>query len=174
MFIASACGGNCVNAGDVAEAEGMYVPELSETTKTLLSQKMGVGAIVGNPLDSFATWDAEHLAEVLELIDEEQAISMVILEHLIPRLIYHIQEDQISSISAVIETLRMKKNQKPTVVSFDYNGGDLDLAAKGVETMRQFCKAGIPAFPSIKRAIKALKYLYKYHFFKQREEGEKT
>ncbi|MBW2369289.1 MAG: CoA-binding protein [Deltaproteobacteria bacterium] len=169
LFIGSGGGGKCVIAGDTAVAEGLDVPRLSDTTMKALRKKIvDVGSIVGNPLDSFITWDAAHLVEVLELIDKEPACAMVVLEHFVPRTIYHIQEGQIlDTIPAIINYLKTKINQKPTVISIDYDTGDTDLAVKGVETRRQFSNAGIPAYPSIRRAVRALRHLYRYHSQRQ-------
>jgi len=173
VFISVGGGGKCVIAGDTAMSEGLAVPELSEATWTALREKIqDVGSIVGNPLDNYITWDSQQLIEVLDLIDKEQACAMVILEHLAPRGIYHIQQEQhTDTIPTVIEYLKSKTNPKPTVVSIDYDGGDPDLALKGIETRRRFCTAGIPAYPSVRRAARALMHLYRYHSYRQRVIG---
>ncbi|MBW2369148.1 MAG: CoA-binding protein [Deltaproteobacteria bacterium] len=171
LFIGSGGGGKCVIAGDTAVTEGLVVPELSKATWTTLREKIvDVGSIVGNPLDSFPTWVPDHLADVLQLIDQEPACAMVLIDHLIPRKIYHIQDGQYpDTIPAVIECLNSKTNPKPTVVSLDFDGGDPDLAAKGAEIRHRFCKAGIPAYPSVRRAARALMHLYRYHQYKRKE-----
>jgi acyl-CoA synthetase (NDP forming) len=45
----------------------------------------------------------------------------------------------------------------------DSEGGDPELAAQGATLRAEFGKAGIPAYPSMKRAAQALSHLYHYY-----------
>jgi hypothetical protein len=59
---------------------------------------------------------------------------------------------------------------KPTVFTIDSDGGDPELADTGVRIRARFCRAGIPAYPSARRAAIALRHLYRYHaWLKNRE-----
>jgi len=45
----------------------------------------------------------------------------------------------------------------------DSEGGDPELAAQGASLRSEFGKGGIPAYPSVKRAARALIHLYRYY-----------
>jgi acyl-CoA synthetase (NDP forming) len=45
----------------------------------------------------------------------------------------------------------------------DSEGGDPELAAQGASLRAEFGKGGIPAYPSVKRAARALIHLYRYY-----------
>jgi len=45
----------------------------------------------------------------------------------------------------------------------DSEGGDPELAAQGASLRAEFGKGGIPAYPSVKRAARALTHLYRYY-----------
>jgi hypothetical protein len=55
------------------------------------------------------------------------------------------------------------QNQKPTVFTIDCDGGDAELSAKGTALRAELCRAGIPAYPSLRRAAWALARLHGYH-----------
>ncbi|UCH20778.1 MAG: CoA-binding protein [Deltaproteobacteria bacterium] len=168
VFIGCAGGGISVIAGDILMAEGLDVPALSETTMDgLRSIVPAVGSIVGNPLDSFEmSLNAHRFMEVLELVLEDPACSMILIDRLIPRNIYHLPDVE-DTTDAVIDFVRTRSDRKPTVFSADYDGGGTDLALKGTEMRARFCQAGIPLYPSVKRAARSLMHLYRYHSFRQ-------
>ena len=58
---------------------------------------------------------------------------------------------------------KKRQHEKPTVFLVDSDGGDPDLAQKGAVLRAQYCEAGIPAYPSVRRAAKALFHLYRYY-----------
>ena len=126
-----------------------------------------VGSIVGNPLDGFVTVNADLLCATLDLIGSEPGCAMVLVEHLIPRAIYHVKEDLLpDSIPPIIDYLSATPPSKPTVICIDYDGGNEDLARKGFDVRRKFCDIGIPAYPSVRRAVRALRHLSRYHAFR--------
>jgi acyl-CoA synthetase (NDP forming) len=45
----------------------------------------------------------------------------------------------------------------------DSEGGDPELGAQGASLRAEFGKGGIPAYPSVKRAARALIHLYRYY-----------
>ena len=70
------------------------------------------------------------------------------------------------STPETIEIVKRKRHQKPTVFTVDSGGGDTDLAEKGTTLRGKFCKAGIPAYPTLKRAARALVHLHRYYSHK--------
>ncbi|MBW2366625.1 MAG: CoA-binding protein, partial [Deltaproteobacteria bacterium] len=130
VFVGSGGGGRIVIAGDIVSAEGLEVPDLSEASRDALRRQiLDVGSIVGNPLDSLSmSLDATHFSEVLDVVYKDAAFSMVLVERIIPRMIYHIEDVGQDTTPAVIEYLRKHTGRKPTVVSIDYDGGSAELA----------------------------------------------
>ncbi len=87
---------------------------------------------------------------------------MVIVSRLIPRKAFHTSSLP-DSIPATIERVKQRDNRKPVVSVVDSEGGDPDLAAQGASLRAEFGKGGIPAYPSVKRAARALIHLYRYY-----------
>jgi hypothetical protein len=63
----------------------------------------------------------------------------------------------------VIKFIKNRQPPKPTVFTVDSEGGDPDLAVTGTRLRAQFSKIGIPAYPSARRAARALAHLRRYH-----------
>jgi acyl-CoA synthetase (NDP forming) len=164
VFLVGGGGGHSVVNGDACVRHGLEVPPLSVTTMKKLQAIMpAVGSIPGNPLDNWRTYDdARHLAEVLSMGYEDPAVSMVVVDRIIPRSSFHMDEE-LDPTPSVIEFLSENGDRKPTVFTVDFAGGDTKLTAAGSSLMARFCKAGIPTFPSPERAMRALAKLYRYH-----------
>jgi acyl-CoA synthetase (NDP forming) len=160
VFLIGGGGGNSVAYSDVCIREGLDVPRLSDDTMVELRKRVPIaGSIAGNPLDMFRTFqDSAYLAGILELGYEDPNVSMIIVDRLIPRTAFHLP-DLPDSTPEIIRYLKDRHDKKPTVFTVESGGGDPDLAAHGAVMRRQFCESGIPAFPSLKRAARALAHL---------------
>lgn len=163
VFLVGGGGGNSVAHSDACIREGLDVPRLSDDSMERLRKSVPVaGSIAGNPLDMFRVFqDSEYLAEILELGYGDPNISMVIVDRLIARKAFHLP-DLPDSTPETIRFLEGRKGKKPTVFTVDSDGGDPELAGEGAALRRQFCEAGIPAFPSLKRAARALAHLFRW------------
>lgn len=168
VFAIGGGGGYSVAHGDACIQEGLDVPRLSEATMEALRQNLPrAGSIAGNPLDSFKVFqDASYLGGVLDLAYADPSVDMIIVDRFIPRKIYHLP-DLPDPTPETIRVLKGKGQPKPTVFSIDSEGGDPDLAQQGAALRGQFCRAGIPAYPSTRRAARALVRLYRYHAFRR-------
>jgi acyl-CoA synthetase (NDP forming) len=164
VFLIGGGGGHSVVNSDLCIRQGLEVPPLAGATMEKLSQIMpAVGSIAGNPLDNWRAFDdGEHFAEVMKMGYEDPGVSMIVADRIIPRASYHMQ-DKPDPTPAVIEFVKEHGQQKPTVFTVDFSGGDPELAAQGSSFMARFCMAGIPAFPSPERAMRALAHLCRYH-----------
>jgi acetate---CoA ligase (ADP-forming) subunit alpha len=167
VFLIGGGGGNSVAYSDTFNREGFNVPPLSESSMECLSHSVPTaGSIAGNPLDMWRTFiDAEYLSEVLELGYKDPAISLIVVDRLIPRMAYHFSDlaDPTSPTTEIITFIKNRQDAKPTVFTIDSDGGDPDLALTGTHLRAQFCKVGIPAYPSAIRAAKALAHFHQYH-----------
>jgi len=164
VFLIGGGGGNSVANSDLCIREGLDVPPLSEPTLAWLRQRgPSAGSIFGNPLDMWRTFsDPVYLSELLNLAYKDPCVGMIVVDRLIHRKAFHIPE-ALDPNPQLIDFLKKKENRKPTVVTVDSGGGDLDLASKGTALRAEFCKAKIPAYPSLQRAAKAFFHLHHYH-----------
>jgi len=164
VFLIGGGGGNSVAYSDAFNREQFEVPPLSESSMDFLRRSVPIaGSIAGNPLDMWRTFiDAAYLSEVLELGYEDPAISIIVVDRLIPRMAYHFPE-LADPTPEIITFIKNRQPAKPTVFTIDSDGGDPDLAETGTRLRAQFCKNGIPAYPSARRAAKALFHLCQYH-----------
>ncbi len=169
VFLASGGGGNSIINSDIFQFEGLSVPELSEETMLGMQKHIpAIGSITGNPLDSFEIFfNPQHISEIVELVSGDPAISMIVIDRLIQRKAFHIM-DMTDLTEQTIEILKPLSRLKPIVVTVESDGGDLELSQKGTAMRHEFCKNGIPAFPSTERAARALFKLHAYHTFIKR------
>ena len=164
VFLIGGGGGNSVAYSDALNREQFEVPPLSEHSMDFLRRSVPIaGSIAGNPLDMWRTFvDAAYLTEILELGYQDPAISIILVDRIIPRTAYHFT-DITDSTPEIITFFRNQRPAKPTLFTIDSDGGDPDLALTGVRLRAQFCKTGIPAYPSVQRAARALFHLCRYH-----------
>ena len=164
VFIIGGGGGNSVTYSDACIRLGLDVPALSGPTMAFLEKTVpAAGSISGNPLDMWVTFeDVDYLFDVLDLADQDPRVDMIVVDRLIPRAAFHINELP-GVTERIIEGLTGRGFRKPIVMVADFEGGDRELAAKGAHLRKTFCQAGIPAYPSLERAARALVKLHRYH-----------
>jgi len=163
-FLIGGGGGSSVVSSDVCIHEGLDVPfPSSATMKKLRKTVPAAGSIAGNPLDDWQTFvSPAYLGAILDLVCAEPAVGMVIVSRLIPRMAFH-TSSRPDSISETIEQVKQRNKRKPVVFVVDSEGGDPELAAQGASLRAELGKGGIPAYPSVKRAARALMHLYRYY-----------
>ncbi|MBM4348668.1 MAG: hypothetical protein FJ106_02095 [Deltaproteobacteria bacterium] len=164
VFLIGGGGGSSVVSSDTCIHEGLNVPSPSSATMEKLRETVPVaGSIAGNPLDDWQTFvSPDYLGTILDLVCAEPAMGMVIVTRLIARKAFHMS-GQTHSIPATIEQVKQRNHQKPVVFVVDSEGGDPDLAAQGASLRQEFGRGGIPAYPSVNRAARALIHLYRYY-----------
>jgi acyl-CoA synthetase (NDP forming) len=164
VFLVGGGGGSSVVNSDTCIHEGLDVPSPSSAAMKKLRETVpAAGSIAGNPLDDWQTFvSPAYLGTILDLIYREPAVGMVIVSRLIPRKAFH-TPSLLDSVPVTIEQVRQRGNRKPVVFVVDSEGGDPELAAQGASFRQEFGKGGIPAYPSVKRAARALIRLYRYY-----------
>lgn len=164
VFLVGGGGGNSVAYSDIFNRQGFEIPALSEATMDFLRHSVPTaGSIAGNPLDMWRTFiDADYLTQVLDLAYRDAAVSIIVVDRLIPRKSFHFP-DLTDPTSETIAFLKDRPYAKPTVFTIDSDGGDPELADIGARLRAQYCRAGIAAYPSARRAARALRCLYQYH-----------
>ncbi len=164
VFLFGIGGGASVVNSDTCILEGLDVPSPSSATMNKLRETVPIaGSIAGNPLDDFqACVNPAYFGAILDLIYQDPAMGMVVADRLIPRKAFHTFH-RLDSVSATIEQVTQRGHRKPVVFVVDSEGGDPELAAQGASLRAEFGKGGIPAYPSVKRAARAIGHLYRYY-----------
>ena len=164
VFLVGGGGGNSVASSDTCIREGLDVPLLSGATMEKMREMVPVaGSIAGNPLDTWRTYDdPEYLKRILELGYKDPRVSMVVVDRLIPRAAFH-GSGRNHATPEIIEFVKARQQGKPTIFTVDYDGGDPDLTSRGMTLRAELCRAGLPTYPSLSRAARALAHLYRYY-----------
>lgn len=165
VFLVGGGGGTSVVSGDACVRAGLEVASLSASTLDALRGMVpAVGSIAGNPLDYWRAYeDTQETVRVLDLAFEDPLVDMIVVDRMIPRTAYHMPETAADASSGVIEYMGKNRRRKPVVFTVDFGGGDPDLTLRGGGLVARFCRAGLPAYPGLGRALRALAHLYRYH-----------
>jgi len=164
VFIIGGGGGSSVIYGDTCIREGLHVPRLSGPSMSRLRQiTPAAGSIAGNPLDHWLVFsDPAHLAQLVDMAEQDPAVSIILVDRLIARNAFHMQ-DAPDPTPETIALLKKRKGVKPIVFVVDSEGGDGALAARGAAMREALGKAGYAVFPGITRAARALKRVCAYY-----------
>ena len=165
VFLIGGGGGASVISSDTCIQEGLDVPPPSFAIMGKLRESLPVaGSIAGNPLDDWQTFvEPNYLGTILDLVCQDPAIGMVIVDRMIARKAYHMMPVPGDYTLSTIQQVKQRSNGKPVVFVVDSGGGDPELAAQGASLRAEFGRGGVPAYPSVKRAARALMHLYRYY-----------
>jgi len=151
-LIITSSGGSGILATDIAERNGVDILSLTEETKTALSDILPPQCIIGNPLDLTGDTNAERYYEVVKKLKNVDYIDIVLL----------IFGDPIPNAADFAKKIKEEVSQE--IVACYIGGGDIQ--DKEVLNLHQ---AGIPAFPTPERAMRAISALVQYkNFFQKR------
>jgi acyl-CoA synthetase (NDP forming) len=164
LFLLGGGGGNSVYYADICTHLGLQIPPLSgETREKVTALVPAVGSFARNPVDAWRAFhDADFMGKILDPVFEDPDLNMIILDRLVPRMTYATPDEK-DSIPAAIDYLRKKLSRKPLAVVVDGSGEDPLLATEAALTRQRFCQAGIPAYPSLPLAARALAHLAAYY-----------
>jgi acyl-CoA synthetase (NDP forming) len=164
VFALTGGGGTSVLYGDNFIREGLSIPELGAQTMERLKEIVPVaGSIAGNPLDLWLVFnDVECLKSLLDLAETDPAVAAVVIDRLIARSAFHSPEMP-DLTRDIVEMLEERKGEKPVIFVVDTEGGDPDLASQGAASRRALGRAGYAAFPTSRRAARALSRLCTYY-----------
>lgn len=161
-------GGLGVIATDTCERAGLKVPPLlPETRKQLEEIILEAGAGIRNPVES-----ARGISEVadfyikgLKMVDADPQIDFI-LTHIDMDVYGGPQTDLLEQLVKAVEVLSSTAQSltKPVAVVL-YAGEHLETVAVVLEARKRLLKAGIPVYPTIEAAAKAVSRLIRYHEF---------
>jgi len=151
-LIITSSGGSGILATDIAERNAVDILNLKKETKTALSEILPPQCIIGNPLDLTGDTNAERYYEVVKKLKSIDYIDIVLL----------IFGDPIPNAADFVK--KMKEEVSQEIVACYLGGGDIQ-----VKEILNLHKAGIPAFPTPERAMRAISALVQYkNFFQKR------
>jgi acyl-CoA synthetase (NDP forming) len=169
-------GGNSVAFADICGRQGLEIPPLSEKTREELNTFIRLaGNSTRNPLDVWMVQrEARLYRRVMELAMADPAIHLAIVDRVAGGLdLFDDDEplhgDQTKGLLEVndflIDFARNNPYEKPLVVAMDLYGNDLNCAQTGAQLRKNFITSGVPAYPSLESAAKAMIRFIKYHEF---------
>jgi acyl-CoA synthetase (NDP forming) len=163
LFILGGGGGNSVYYADICIRVGLQVPPLKgETRDKITALVPAVGSFARNPVDAWRSfYDPDFMKQILEVVFEDPDLDMIILDRLIPRMTYATPENQDATQAAIVY-LQKNRSRKPLVAVIDGSGEDPYLAGEAARLRQRYCQAGIPAYPSLPLAARALAHLGAY------------
>jgi acyl-CoA synthetase (NDP forming) len=163
LFILGGGGGNSVYYADICIRVGLQVPPLKGETRDKITALLpAVGSFARNPVDAWKSfYDPDFMGQILEVVFEDPDLDMIILDRLIPRMTYATLENQDATQAAIVY-LQKNRSRKPLVAVIDGGGEDPYLAGEAARLRQRYCQAGIPAYPSLPLAARALAHLEAY------------
>ena len=139
VMVITSSGGSGILAADVAEDRGIRIEKLEASIAEELKAILPNQCVVANPLDLTGDATAERYRQALQVAIKAQDVDAYLV----------IFGDPIEDAAAVVKEIK-QKTDKPVLVAF-LGGGEVEK--REVLLMNE---AGIPAFPTPERAVRAL------------------
>jgi acetate---CoA ligase (ADP-forming) len=151
-------GGPAVIATDILVDAGLTLPPLSETTRSLLAEKLYPEASVSNPVDVLATGTAEHYLACLEAMMADDSFDCVLVHFVTP---FFVDTESIAMAIAQIN----QEQIKPMVCNL------MTDRRQWAETEAILKAGGVPCFALPSDAARALGALVRYRRILDRAPG---
>ena len=173
VALVSGGGGGAVAGADACERWGLAMPPLSRDTQQKLSSVLSqIGTSVRNPVDMATPFPpAQRLTSALEVIASSEQIDAIIVRRIFLSdkglsLVFGLsasKEDQrkLMDVPLVVK----EKFDRPIIVVLCEEISDveaLEFEANRRELRDYYLAHGIPVYPTLDRAIRALAYFVKY------------
>ena len=151
-------GGPAIIATDELVDAGLKIPELSDTAKATLKEKLLPQASLRNPIDVVATAGAPHYRAALDVLMNEENIDSVYINFVTPSFV-----DCEAVAKEMAEVSRQKK--KPIVCNY------MTDKPQWTGTTANMKAGGIPCYDYPEMAAKALAALTRYNDLRSRKAG---
>ncbi len=172
-------GGNSVAFADICGRQGLGIPSLSEKTREELNDFIRLaGNSTRNPLDVWMVQrEVQLYRQVMEIALADPAIDLAIVDRVVGGLDVFDdderpeggQEKGLNEVNDfLIDFAKNNPFNKPLVVSMDMYGNDLLVADAAAQTRLKFVTAGVPAYPNLESAARAMTRFINYHEFQAR------
>ena len=153
-------GGPAILAADALEANGLELPELSETLRSAIETKLAAEASSRNPIDLIASGGAEEFHHATKLLLESGEVDALIVIYVPTR------PEGAQNVAAALNDVQTNYDGPVTLLSvfMQSDGQSLDLA--GDES-----RLTIPSFMFPEAAALALARAVRYGHWRQRDPG---
>jgi acyl-CoA synthetase (NDP forming) len=153
-------GGEAVLSADACAAAGVGVTPFTEKTRRELLGLLGqVGSVLVNPVDvSQRSGNLPAFEQTLELVAAEPSIDIVAIYENADLLVTFLPKQITDGLHDAIINLKSKQPKTVILVS---PPGALDMQRLEIEN--RMGEAGIPVFPSMERAARAIANLHRYY-----------
>ena len=162
--LADGGGGISVSASDSCMESGLKLPPLSSKTRMALSKLLGeVGSILHNPIDvsQARRHGSLNLFQAIELILKDPVIELLLIQEDIDILLTLLSWEEVKRINDFFIQIRSKQD-KPLVVVLPPGSAE----PKRLNAEQRLLQAGVPVFPSVGRAARAIVNINKYFSFR--------
>jgi len=156
-------GGASVEAADLCESAGLFVPALPPEIRNQFREFTPVaGTSVRNPVDTISMFIPQELSRTIELVASHAGIDFLIFQMELGMSFLQGPGRVIveTGREVIIETAR--RIHKPLVVVLSYGGSPQGISLLA-ETQERYVEAGLAVFPSIERAALAVSRFISYH-----------
>jgi acyl-CoA synthetase (NDP forming) len=161
-------GGQSITITDMLASSGFEVPLLTPKSYNELSTFFSlVGGSYRNPVDTDVGQNRQQISRIFEILERDSNIDILMLITRTGNFMWRkeLSEADISAVTSI-----RKKTSKPVIVILPYANPEEMIEARGIVLRLQ--EAGIPAFPTMERAVRALANTLAYTRFKKgMEEG---
>jgi acyl-CoA synthetase (NDP forming) len=153
-------GGEAVLSADACAALGINITPFTERTRRELLGLLGqVGSVLVNPLDvSQRSGDLQTFEKAMELVAAEPQIDVVVIYENADLLARFMTKEVADLINAVIVKVA-RKQSKPVIVVSPPGSSDADR----LDIEYRLSEAGIPVYPSMERAARAIANVNQYY-----------
>jgi acyl-CoA synthetase (NDP forming) len=152
-------GGEAVLGADACAALGIEVPALTEKTGQELVKLLGkVGSVLCNPVDlSQRFGDPQALERAMELVAAEPYIDVIVVYENAGVILGSLSKERVDELNHIIVDFSQKQS-KPILVVLPPGPAEM----RRLEIERMLSQAGIPVYPSMERAAKAISNVNRY------------
>jgi acyl-CoA synthetase (NDP forming) len=161
-------GGIGVIATDICERAGLKVPPFSiETQRSLLRIRPDAGAMLRNPVEPKLGLEgaADFYLKGLPIIDSDDETDLILIQMAVDVYGGHAL-DLVQNVTETAYALCAAADyiKKPLVVAL-FAGGHVDTVQAVAAARDILTKAGIPVFPGVESAARAVSKIYNYYRF---------
>lgn len=165
LLVMGGGGGGSVSAADVCELEGFELPPLpSRMIEELQSFAPAVWSLISNPMDASVMGGMETMVRCFQLGTGWEGVDLLIANSSAIWLLDHPRGAERHGQGIAFLTHLAQEAEKPMVIFV--NAGDpttLWRVEKFLEAQERCRKAGIPVYPNIQRAARALAHFTEYY-----------
>lgn len=156
-------GGMSVQAADDCESAGLSVPLFpSDIRDALRSFTPDANNSIRNPVDTqWLVWDSSKFVDTVRIISEWEGVDFLIL--FLPFDMFHVKNEG-ELLDRMVESVTASRKvcSKPMVIVF-HPGISPEMVVKSISVQERFCSLGLPVYPALDRAARAISRFISYH-----------